>query len=129
MTVLPLVIYPDPPLPDDIREALKRAKTELCERDNLDFQLLPMAAVPGTPTRILSFVGPVPFAANVAMLRNWRDPEELRYWLEWVLDEEKPVELGFTVDQWVAMHMPGAKLIAVESVNGIPNDLYDSLPY
>lgn len=127
--VLPLAIWPHPPMPAPMLEALKRAKAELLERDKLDFQLQISPAMPGSPTRVLSFVGPTPFMADVAMLRNWNDPDELRYWLEWVLDEAMDVELGFSRDKWMALNMPGAKLVAVESINGIPNELYDALPY
>jgi hypothetical protein len=114
-------------MPDEMRDALKRAKEELCERDKLDFLLQISPAQPGCPTRVLSFVGPTPFMADVAMLRNWRDPDEMRGWLEWVLDETLPVERGFTKAQWLAMNMPGAVEVPYE--NPITDELYANLPY
>jgi hypothetical protein len=127
--VLPLTVYPAPPMPPEMLLALKTAKNELCARDNLDFSVQISPAVPGCPTRVLSFVGPTPFIADVAMLRNWRDPEELRYWLEWVLDEEQPVEKGFTKAQWMALHLPGAVEVPGPHPAPITDDLYATLPY
>lgn len=129
--VLPLAVYPAPPMPPEMLAAVKRAKLELCERENLDFQVQISPAVPGSPTRVLSFVGPTPFIADIAMLRNWRDPDELRFWVEWVLDEEIPVEKGFTKAQWLAMHLPGT--VEIPGPHPAPyqitDDLYDNLPY
>lgn len=129
--VLPLAIYPAPPMPLEMLEAVKRAKAELCERHKLDFSVQICPAVPGSPTRVLSFVGPTPFIADVAKLRNWRDPDELRFWVEWVLDEEIPVEKGFSKADWLAMHLPGAKEIPGPhpSPYAITDELYENLPY
>jgi hypothetical protein len=128
--VVPLVIWPPPPVPDHILAALKVAKDALCERDGLDIMVQLSVAVPGTHSRVLSFDGPPPFLSDTAKLVDWTDPAELLYWVEWALDESKPVELGFTKAQWLAMVMPGAKEILPEPVgNPITDELYANLPY
>jgi hypothetical protein len=116
-TVLPLACYPYP-LPLNVKEAVKVAKDWLCERDGLDFKVHLAPAVPGGSARVLSFVGPTPFAADVAKLRNWEDPVELRGWVEWALDREMPAGLGFTKADWIERHIPGAKYIeTIEEVD------------
>src|SRR6187402_2867765 len=76
--VLPLAVWPHP-VPPVVMDALRVAKETLCARDGLDFKVQVSPAVPGSPTRVLSFNGPPPFAADTAMLRNWQDPDELAY--------------------------------------------------
>jgi hypothetical protein len=105
--VLPLPCYPYP-VPQVVIEKIRVAKEALAARDGLDFKVQICAAMPGTPSRVLSFKGPTPFYADVAKLRNWEDPAELMFWIEWVLDEEKPVELGFSKADWMAYTIPGA---------------------
>lgn len=106
--VLPLACYPYP-VPPEVVEAIKRAKEALCWRDKLDFKVMICEAYAGSPSRVLSFKGPPPFVCDAAKLRNWRDPVELREWLEWVLDEEQDVQQGFTVADWMAHTIPGAR--------------------
>lgn len=105
--VLPLPCYPYP-VPPVVVQAIKEAKEALCARDGLDFKVQICPAVPGSPTRVLSFNGPPPFAADVAKLKDWHDQSELRKWVEWVLDDAIPVEHGFTVADWITHTIPGA---------------------
>lgn len=104
-------------MPAVVVEAIRAAKMELCARDGLDFQVQLAPAVPGSPTRVLSFKGPPPFACDAAKLRNWEDPAELRYWLEWVLDDELPVEGGFTVENWIEWKIPGSKFVEMIDIS------------
>jgi len=106
--VLPLAYWPYP-LSDEQVQAIRAAKQVLAERNHLDFKAMLVQAVPGPPTRVLSFAGPPPFAADVAKLRDWRDQEELIRWLEWIFDPEADVNEGFTVADWFAWQIPGAK--------------------
>lgn len=97
------------PLTREMLAAIKDAKEALCRRDNLEFQCHVCEALPGSPGRILSLDGPVPFLADVAKLRNWRDPIQMQHWLEWVLDPEAPVEEGFTAFEWLQGLLPGIR--------------------
>lgn len=106
--LLPLALFPYPPTERQI-DLLRASKLRLCERDGLQFNLVPSRAVPGSPTRVLSFDGPPPFVCDVAKLRNPEDPAELDFWLEWVLDDEIPAERGFTVPEYIVWLLPGAR--------------------
>lgn len=105
--VMPLACWPYP-VPPVVIENIRIAKTRLAERDKLDFKVLICEARAGNPQRVLSFKGPTPFYADVAKLRNWEDIDELMFWIEWILDEEQPVELGFSKADWMARTIPGA---------------------
>ncbi|MBG6106621.1 hypothetical protein [Frigoribacterium sp. CG_9.8] len=109
--VIPLACWPFP-VPPVVMAAIKVAKEGLCKRDGVEFMIQLAPAVPASPSRVLSFKGPTPFACDAAKLRHWDNPEELAYWIEWVIDESKPVALGFTMADWLAQTWPGTKQIA-----------------
>lgn len=125
--VLPLAVWPYP-VPPEVNAAIRRAKMELAERDKLDFLVQACPAVPGSPTRVLSFMGPPPFYCDAAKLRNWQDPEELRNWVEWTLDEQMPAEQGFTKADWMAHTIPGAREVAMPLTVPNPDEMNDG-PY
>lgn len=131
-TVLPLSVHPFP-LPAPVLEAVRVAKEAICARDNLDFKLQVFPAQVDSDFRALTFKGPPPFMADCAKLRNWEDPAELMYWLEWVLNPSMPVELGFTKAQWLALHIPGAKEVFPDAprptVSFVTDEMYERLPY
>lgn len=102
--VLPLACHPYP-VPPIVVQAIAEAKAYLCERDGLDFKVQISQAVPGNPTRVLALNGPPDFLCDAAPVRNWRDKEELAKWIEWVLDESRPVTEGFTDIQWLEQYL------------------------
>lgn len=120
--VLPLACWPYP-VPPVVNEAIRRAKESLAARDGLDFKVQICPAVPGSPTRVLSFKGPPPFYCDAAKLRNWEDPKELRDWVEWTLDESNPVEKGFTKADWMGFTIPGAREVEMPLVIPEPEEI------
>ncbi|WP_025157255.1 hypothetical protein [Leifsonia aquatica] len=114
--VLPLACHPYP-VPPIVVQAIKEAKEYLCARDGLQFKVQISEGVQANPTRVLALNGPPPFLCDAAKVRNWRDKEELAFWIEWVLDEARPVEEGFTQVEWLGQYLPGIRDITDE-VNG-----------
>lgn len=102
----PLALYPWP-LPDTtmgrVRDAFRQG--------GWPFAVQPVQAVPGGPTRVLSFDGVPPWVCDAAPVMNG-DEAALQRALEWVLDETQDVERGYSVKKYLdGLLGPGVKEI------------------
>ena len=89
--------------------ALKRAKAAL----NLPYNLVPVQAVPGSPTRVLALHGEPPFVCDHWPLTEPANDEELAEALEWVLNPHMRDNRAFLlIDGLRGIFGPGVTEIA-----------------
>lgn len=109
--VLPLPIWPHD-MSDERMEMLKRAKSEVA----VDYQVMPVPAVPGSPGRVLAFGEVPPFFSEVVFIRleNVANYEAVKGAVEfWLTCEAEPPSIS--EEQWLsaAMGVP-VRFVGVE---------------
>lgn len=108
----PLALHPYP-VPDAVLALLKRAKGEL----DVEYQVVPVPAVPGGPTRVLAFMAPPPFLCECAIVVDPTNYEAIREGMKLVLQGDADDSRLFTsLDYLRALMGPDVREISDEEL-------------